>query len=133
MQEVQECLYMYLLSSMHVNPTIDPGVKSKPKVVKFYNTEKCSVDAVDSMLRMMSCRSATRRWPVAVWQNLLDIAALNGWIIYREVTGSKISCKEYLLSLIKELTKVQDIHGHTGFFAIKHHQLYRSSNQTKEM
>lgn len=99
---------VYVLSTMHVNPGIDSGIKSKPHVIKFYNTEKCAVDTVDSMLRMTSSRCATRRWPVAVWENLLDIVALNAWILFTEVTGSKISRKDFLLSLIEILTKKQE-------------------------
>lgn len=33
---------------------------------------------------------ASWRWPVAVFINLLDIAGINSWIIYKKVTGSKI-------------------------------------------
>ena len=33
-------LLMYMLSTMHANPIVDDSRKSKPEVIKFYNTEK---------------------------------------------------------------------------------------------
>ena len=41
--------------------------------------------------------------PLAVWTNVLDIAALNAWIIFRKTTGSKVSRRDFILDLIEGL------------------------------
>ena len=76
---------------------------TKPLPVLFYNKNKCEVDNGDSMLRNYSSRCATERWPLAVWQNLLDITILNAWICYKQSTSSKISRKRFLIDLIDNL------------------------------
>lgn len=53
------------------------------------------MDIVDWMLRMMCSRCATRRWPIAVWQNLFDIVALNVWIVCKEATKQNVSRKDF--------------------------------------
>lgn len=94
-----------LLSTLHNNAAIDNTIKKKPTVVKFYNKEKCGVDIVDNMLRMYSCRCASRRWTMAVWQNMLDVAALNSWICYKQATGINVSRKHFVIQLVDELCK----------------------------
>jgi len=79
---------------MHSDPAVDDGSsKKKPNVVMFYNKTKVGVDVVDQMVRQHSTHCATRRWPVGVWNNILNIAALNAWIIYKKSTSSNISQK----------------------------------------
>ena len=80
-----------LLSTMHAFLSVSGGEKKKPNVVQFYNQNKVAVDVVDHMVRMYSTRCATRRWPVGVWCNVLDLAAQNSWIIHKKSTGKKIS------------------------------------------
>ena len=55
------------------------------------------------MLRQLSTRSQTRRWPMSVFYNILDMCALNAWIIYKSVNKSSISRRDFQLSLLKEL------------------------------
>ena len=92
-----------LLSTMHASPSVSGGEKKKPDVVQFYNQNKVAVDVVDQMVRMYSTRCATRRWPVGLWCNVLDLAAQNSWIIYKKSTGKKISQKQFILELVEEL------------------------------
>jgi hypothetical protein len=93
-----------LLSTMHENPHVDNTEKRKPLLIHFYNHHKCGVDAADSMLRLYTSRCATRRWPVSVWHNLLDMSVLNAWICYKQAKKSKISRKKFILNLIVQLT-----------------------------
>ena len=92
-----------LLSTLHDNPSVDTSKKQKPNVIRFYNKNKCGVDIVDSMLRKNSTRCASRKWTVAVWQNMLDIAALNSWICFKEVRDGQVTHKQFILLLAKEL------------------------------
>jgi len=97
-----------LLSTMHSNPSIVIDGKQKPQMIHYYNHNKCGVDSVDSMLRLYSSRCATRRWPVAVWENLLDIAVLNSWVCFKEATQTNVSRKQFLMRLIQQLIKTNN-------------------------
>ena len=58
---------------------------------------------VDQMARKYTVNAASRRWPVQFFYNILDLAAINAHILYKLVTGSKISRRRYLLQLSEEL------------------------------
>ena len=45
------------------------------------------------MVRMYSTRCATKRWPVGVWCNILDLAAQNSWIIYKKINRKENKSK----------------------------------------
>lgn len=97
---------VHLLSTMHEGAYCEPDGKRKPESVLYYNKTKCGVDILDSMCRMMSTKAACRRWPLAVFYNILDLAGINSWIVYRKATGSRISRRTFLFQLCEELTKV---------------------------
>ena len=80
-----------LLSTMHSTVDIGDDRKSKPETVTFYNSTKFGVDVVDQMARKYTVNAASRRWPVQFFYNILDLAAINAHILYKLVTGSKIS------------------------------------------
>lgn len=52
------------------------------------------------MARKYSTKVSSRRWPLQVFYNILDLAATNALVLYREVTGTKISWRDFLLKLI---------------------------------
>ena len=94
---------VYLLSLTHKTVCIDETHKKKlPKTIKYYNLSKVGVDDFDQMARYHTCKRATRRWPVAVFFNIIHCACINAFIIYREVTGNRLSRREFLLQLVKE-------------------------------
>lgn len=72
-------------------------------MVQFYNHTKSGVDILDSMLRLYSTKASTRRWPVAIFYDMLDKAAINSWILYKQTTGEKITRREFIIKLVKEL------------------------------
>ena len=95
---------VYLLSSTHKTVCIDETHKKKlPETSKYYNLSKVGVDVLDQMARYHTCKSATRRWPVAVFFNITDCACINAFIIYRKVTRHRLSRRKFLLQLIKEM------------------------------
>ena len=72
-----------MLSTMHHDKAIDEGCsKKKPEVIQYYNGTKAGVDTFDQMIRTYSCKRQTKRWPVVMWYNLLDVAALNAFLIF---------------------------------------------------
>lgn len=92
-----------ILSTMHTDVFTDNSAKMKPNTVTYYNRTKCGVDVADQMLRKYSTNCGTRRWPVHVFYNVLDIAALNAWIIFKQSSDTSISRREFILSLVEEL------------------------------
>lgn len=92
-----------LLSTMHHRVEIVDIQKQKPNTVVDYNHLKCGVDIMDQKLRNYSVRAGTRRWPMAVFYNLLDMAATNAHVLYTACTGSKESRRLFMLELSEEL------------------------------
>ena len=72
-----------IMSTQHVEPLVATGQhrKAKPEVMLFYNETKGGIDTVDQMLDYYSCRASTKRWSMTVFFMLLDVAALNSWVV----------------------------------------------------
>lgn len=69
-----------LLSTMHDDKAVDEdSQKKKPEVIQYYNRTKGGVDTVDQMVGTYTCKRRTRRWPMVLWYNMLDIATLNAY------------------------------------------------------
>ncbi|XP_065355992.1 piggyBac transposable element-derived protein 4-like [Calliphora vicina] len=75
-----------LLSTMHKNK-ITSGPQNKPEIILYYNETKGGVDTMDKMLSQYSTKRSTFRWPLALFFNILDTAALASFIIYKENIG----------------------------------------------
>lgn len=92
-----------LLSTLHSSVEVASDGKKLPETVHFYNSTKYGVDVVDQMARKYTVKSASRRWPIHVLFNILDLAAINAWILYKEVTGERIKRRDFILRLCEEL------------------------------
>ena len=77
--------------------------KKKPERIEFYNKTKCGVDVADQMTRLFLVKAGTRRWPVAVFYNILDLAGINAVVLYKKRTGDQISTGDFLFKLAIEL------------------------------
>lgn len=71
-----------LFSNIHEFGDNDP-VTSKPEIVQTYNTFKSGVDVQDYLTTIYSCRRKTNRWPLALFFAILNIAAVNSYVIYQ--------------------------------------------------
>ncbi|XP_026017116.1 piggyBac transposable element-derived protein 4-like [Astatotilapia calliptera] len=58
---------------------------AKPPLVLHYNRTKGGVDNLDKVVSTYSCRRKTRRWPVALFHNMVDVAAYNAFVLWREI------------------------------------------------
>lgn len=74
-----------LQSTMHDSPEVGSDPKKMPNIVAYYNNTKGGVDTVDKMLSCYSVKRKTNRWPIAVFANMVDISALNAYIIFNTV------------------------------------------------
>uniref|UniRef100_A0A3B3DUE4 PiggyBac transposable element-derived protein domain-containing protein n=1 Tax=Oryzias melastigma TaxID=30732 RepID=A0A3B3DUE4_ORYME len=105
-----------LLSTLHTKVEVEADLRQKPNVVTDYNYLKCGVDVLDQKLRAYTVRTGTRRWPVAVFYNILDIAASNlaidtekcaichkGTNAFKHVMGQKCTVKWILSDKFSKL------------------------------
>ena len=75
-----------LLSSIyHDVSIIEDDAQKRPEIIHFYSKTKIGVDLVDQMIQTYACRRATRKWLFALFCNMLDIAALNTYTIFRKL------------------------------------------------
>ncbi|KAL6455001.1 hypothetical protein MHYP_G00102710 [Metynnis hypsauchen] len=69
-----------LLSTMHDDKAVDnSSQKKKPEIIQYYNKTKGGVDTMDQMVSNYTCQRRTRRWPMVLWFNVLDVATLNAY------------------------------------------------------
>ncbi|XP_066590647.1 uncharacterized protein [Prorops nasuta] len=87
----------------HKNITIAKNKKLVPETITHYNSTKYGVDVLDQMARKYSVKASSRRWPLQVFYNILDLAAISAWILYKETTQVNISRKDFLFQLTEEL------------------------------
>lgn len=100
-----------LLSTMHDDKAVDDNsvsFKKKPEIIKYYNKTKGGVDTMDQMVRTYSCKRRTRRWPMVLWYNVLDVATLNAYTIFTahhpDYMGGVTNARRlFLKELVKEL------------------------------
>lgn len=94
-----------LLSTMHKKVELEGDLRRKPNVITDYNHLKCGVDVLDQKLRAYTVRTGTQRWPIAVFYNILDIAASNAHVLYEKCTGSNESRRTFQYQLADELRR----------------------------
>ena len=71
------------------------NLKKETETVEFYNKTKCGVDVTDQMARKYSVKADTRRWPVAVFYNILDLTGINAFVLYKKRTGDRVSRRDF--------------------------------------
>lgn len=101
-----------LLSTLHDDAQVD-GLQKKPAIITTYNETKAGVDKADQKLRHFSVKRKTRRWPMAVFSNMIDISALNAFIIYISLHPDDMGTKsgkrrKFLIQLGLELVGVTE-------------------------
>ena len=69
-----------LLSSQHHAEVIDDN--GKPEIINFYNSTKAGVDTPDQLVRLYTVLRKTRRWPLTIFFNVLDVASYNAFVLY---------------------------------------------------
>ncbi|KAF2878913.1 hypothetical protein ILUMI_27258 [Ignelater luminosus] len=70
-----------LLSTLHTSVTINTDEKKKkPETVLYYSDTKYGVDVANQMAGKDTVKASSRRWPVHIFYNILDFAAINAYI-----------------------------------------------------
>jgi hypothetical protein len=94
---------------MHDSNDIDYSVPgNKPNIITFYNATKCGVDVFEEKCALYNT-ARSRRWPLTIVCALLNIAGVNGHIIYEANNNTKIKSnmflKQFVLKLVDENLK----------------------------
>ena len=95
------------LSSLHHDAALcdDTG---KPDIIEYYNETKGAVDALDQMCAQYTVERATRRWTMAMFYGVVNIASVNAFVVYahnmrKQQRHMKLKQKEFLLSIARHL------------------------------
>lgn len=74
-------------------------------MIQDYNHTKGGVDEVDKKCSIYSCSRKTRRWPMTIFQRILDMAGINSFVLYKSCNDSddKMRRGPFLLSLARDL------------------------------
>lgn len=97
-----------LISTMHHDDEVNEVTK-KPEIILEYNRTKSGVDVVDKMCVAYNVARNSRRWPLTVFFNLINIAGINSQILYTINTNIKNTRRRFLQSLSLDLIKPQII------------------------
>jgi Transposase IS4 len=94
-----------LVSTQHDQPDISQRADRKPEVILAYNEDKGGVDVVDKMIDTYRSKAATLRWPMVVFYTVIDVAALNAFVIWLHKKPNWMSnkAKERRRLFLKEL------------------------------
>lgn len=71
-----------LLSSMHHDAVVDINQASKPEIILHYNETKSGVDNLDHLVRSYTCKRKIKRWPMTIFFNIVDCAAVAGYVVW---------------------------------------------------
>lgn len=78
--------------------------RRSPETVTFYNETKCGVGITDQMAIKYSVKVYSGRQLVHTFYNIVDLVAINVWIISKKVTGeTNISIQYFIQLLVDEL------------------------------
>ena len=99
---------------MHSAPTTVDATNAakKPEVILYYNGTKGGVDTIDQMVRTYTVKRMTRRWPLVIFYNMVDVSALNAFIIWMSLHPTDFVHKatrrrQFIMALGKELCAMQ--------------------------
>lgn len=73
-----------MASTEHHDAAISDEDHKKPEIIMHYNATKFGVDTVDQMARTYSTKMSTRRWTLAFFCNMIDVAAINAFTMFCE-------------------------------------------------
>ena len=74
---------------MHLSIEVENNARIS-ETIEFYNSTKFDINVTNQMVRKYSVKSKSRRLSLQIFLNILDLAGINSWILYKEMTGEKI-------------------------------------------
>lgn len=89
---------------MHDDDMVDKD-SQKPDIILFYNSTKGGIDTVDQQTANYTVQRRCRRWPLVIFFQVMNIAALNSYIVYKFYPKNEVSRREFLKMLALSLMK----------------------------
>ncbi|XP_029995668.1 piggyBac transposable element-derived protein 4-like isoform X2 [Sphaeramia orbicularis] len=83
-----------LMSTLHKDAAVSSGSDKKPTIILDYNKNKGGVDNLDNLTATYTCQRMTRRWPVIVFYNILDVSAYNAFVLWTHIHQGWNSTKQ---------------------------------------
>ncbi|XP_064461536.1 piggyBac transposable element-derived protein 3-like isoform X2 [Ornithodoros turicata] len=77
-----------------------------PQSVKIYNMYMGGLDLLDSTLGYCRINIKSKKWYHKIAFHILDLAAVNAWLLYRRATGHQMALIDFKLSVAEGLCKV---------------------------
>ncbi|XP_040268703.1 piggyBac transposable element-derived protein 4-like [Bufo bufo] len=74
-----------LMSTFHKDAAVSSRSDKKPTIILDYNKNKGGVDNLDKLTATYTCQRMTRRWPMAVFSNILDVSAYNAFVLWTHI------------------------------------------------
>ena len=56
------------------------------------------------MTRKYSVKAPSKRWPIHIFYNVIDLALINNWILFQDMCKSGISRGKFIQRVVQELT-----------------------------
>ncbi|XP_048874855.1 piggyBac transposable element-derived protein 4-like [Brienomyrus brachyistius] len=91
-----------LMSTFHKDAAVSPGSDKKPMIILDYNKNKGGVDNLDKLTATYTCQRMTRRWPMVVFYNILDVSAYNAFVLWTHIHLGWNSTKKHRRRLFLE-------------------------------
>lgn len=73
-----------LQSTKHTTPVVETHGKKVPEILSYYKQTMEDRQQLDKTISQYSCAQKTNRWSKVVFYNMIDISALNAFVIYKE-------------------------------------------------
>ena len=74
-----------------------------PTVIKIYNKLMGGTDGMDQQLTYYKPRVKSRRWPVRVFLQFLQVSAYNSFVLYRQDKAPKMKFLQYIEMLLSQM------------------------------
>uniref|UniRef100_A0A3B3RN32 PiggyBac transposable element-derived protein domain-containing protein n=1 Tax=Paramormyrops kingsleyae TaxID=1676925 RepID=A0A3B3RN32_9TELE len=91
-----------LMSTFHKGTAVSSGSDKKPIIILDYNKNKGGVDNLDKLTATYTCQRMTRRWPMVVFYNILDVSAYNAFVLWTHIHLGWNSTKKHKRRLFLE-------------------------------
>ncbi|XP_041864774.1 piggyBac transposable element-derived protein 4-like [Melanotaenia boesemani] len=74
-----------VMSTFHKDAAVSSREDKKPEIILDYNKNKGGVDNLDKVTGTYTCKRKTKRWPMAVLFNILNVSAYNAFVVWTEI------------------------------------------------
>ena len=93
-----------VLSTLH-HDKATAGDDHKPKIILHDNATKSVVDNMDHLATIFSCKRKTNRWPMVLFYNMIDVAAIAAFVVWMTLHpdwagNNRKGCRRRFLKLL---------------------------------